>query len=424
MIIDKLSIINSAKDVLAANNAGGYTKPSLQLYPHQWNWDSAVIALGLSTYDIPAAQSEIRYLLKGQWKDGMIPQIVFHKEDPGYFPGPEFWQTRSSPIAPLVSTSGITQPPLLASILLKMHRRNPMYDFVREIYPSLFKWHRWMHVDRDADESGLTCLVHPWESGTDDAPRWLSVMHDIHPVNLPFYERQDDLRVDPDQRPNQEDYDCYVYLVDIVRRHKYNSRELLANSPFLVQDVMFNSILYSADGALRELAVELGEPTGEIDRWMEKVKCNFQNRFWDEERGLFYDYDVRNQRRIRINGAFTFMPFYANLCSKSQAERLINENWENPEKYKPGKGINYRSTTLSRSEPAWEAQRYWRGPIWIILNWLLMQGLENYGYKTLAEEVKNDSIELIAKSGFREYFDPCTGEGYGTTSFSWPAHWH
>ncbi len=32
-----------------------------------------------------------------------------------------------------------------------------------------------------------------------------------------------------------------------------------------------------------------------------------------------------------------------------------------------------------------------------------------------------DIIELVTKYGFREYFDPYKGVGYGTDSFSWTA---
>jgi hypothetical protein len=393
----------------------------LDLYPYQWNWDSAVIALALSNFDIAATQTEIRSLLKGQWQDGMVPQIIFHKVELNYFPGPEFWQTSEAPNAPKILTSGITQPPLLASMVRKIHLRHPMLDFVREVYPKLFAWHRWLHIDRDADGSGLVSLIHPWESGTDDAPRWLSVMQGINPVNLPPYKRMDNLLGDPGQRPNQVDYDRFVYLVDMFRQRKYDSKAILADSPFLVQDVLFNSILYRADLDLRALAEELGEPTGEINDWLSKMKQNFQERFWDEEKGLYFDYDLRNQHRIEINSVFTFAPMYANLCSEQQAQRMIAEHWQNPLEYGTGKKLVYQATTLSLSEPTWEPRRYWRGPIWIIINWLLLQGFNQYGYSNLAEELRQSSLRLMSKSGFREYYDPQDGTGCGTTSFSWPA---
>ena len=411
----------AAVQTLRANESGGYTKPSLNLYPYQWNWDSAVIALGLSHFDLPAAQMEIRSLLKGQWRDGMVPHIVFHKLDPNYFPGPDFWQTPGAPNAAEVLTSGITQPPLLASMVRQIHRKHPMLDFVREVYPKMLAWHRWMHTDRDADGSGLVCLVHPWESGTDDAPRWLSVMAGITPVDLPAYKRIDNTRVNPNQRPNQADYDRFVYLVDIFRRRKYDSKAILADSPFLVQDVLFNSILYRANLDLRALAEDLGEPTAEIDAWLAKMKDRFQERFWDEARGLYFDYDVRSQRRIEVNGVFTFAPLYANLCSPQQAQRLIAEHWRNPREYAPGGKLVYQATSLSLSEPAWESSRYWRGPVWIIINWLIQQGLDQYGFSSLAGDLRQSSLKLMTESGFYEYFDPITGAGCGTDAFSWSA---
>jgi glycogen debranching enzyme len=414
-------LYNAAIETLRLNDSGGYTKPSLNLYPYQWNWDSAVIALGLSNFDMDRAKTEIRSLLKGQWRNGMVPQIIFHKVSQNYFPGPDFWQTSESPNAPEILTSGITQPPLLASMILKIHQRHPMLDFVHEVYPKLLNWHRWMHVDRDADSSGLTCLVHPWESGTDDAPRWLSVMEGIKPVNLPPYKRVDNLRVDPSQRPNQEDYDRFIYLVDIFRQRKYESKAILRDSPFLVQDVLFNSILYRADLDLRTLADNLGEPTGEIDSWLSKMKQSFQEKFWDEKRGLYFDYDLRNHRRIEVNSIFTFLPMYANLCSEQQVQRMIEEHWRNLQEYGVGQGLIYQATTLSMSEPTWEPRRYWRGPVWIIINWLLFQGFSQYGYSDIAENLRQSSLNLIMKSGFREYYDPQDGTGCGTTSFSWPA---
>ena len=170
---------------------GAFTKPAPRQYPHQWNWDAAVIALGLSHFDLPRALQEIRSLLAGQWKDGMVPHILYHTGASDYLPDPDFWQTQGSPDAPALQTSGITQPPLAATVVRMIHERTPAPDFVREVFPGLLRWHRWFHTARDADGSGLACLIHPWESGTDDSPRWLQAIAGITPVDLPPYRRRD-----------------------------------------------------------------------------------------------------------------------------------------------------------------------------------------------------------------------------------------
>jgi hypothetical protein len=108
----------SAREILQANDRGGYTVPTGGLYPFQWNWDSCLVALGWAAFDEARAWQEIETLFGAQWDDGMLPHIVFHRPDPGYFPGPEVWRTGRTP-----ATSGITQPPVAASCVRRMLER-------------------------------------------------------------------------------------------------------------------------------------------------------------------------------------------------------------------------------------------------------------------------------------------------------------
>jgi len=398
-----------------------FTKPGPRQYPHQWNWDSAVIALGLSHYDLPRALIEIRSLISGQWRDGMIPHVVYHLTPSDYFPYPAFWQIENSPHAPSVATSGITQPPLLASMIRAIHARTPIPDFIREIYPALLRWHRWLHTARDVDQSGFACLIHPWESGTDDSPRWLAAMAAITPTDVPQFRRGDTKHVAAAERPHHADYERFVHLIDVFRRHRYEPSALLTQSPFLVQDILFNSILYRADDDLRALALEITQPSDEIDSWLKKMRANFDARFWDETRHLYFDYNARAQTPIRVNTAMTFAPLYAGLITAERAAQLIDEHWLNPAEYGKGEPVHYALTSTSQSEAAWEARRYWRGPVWIVYNWLMIVGLKRYGYHDLADLLRHDSLTLIARSGFCEYYDPRDGSGCGSPDFSWPA---
>jgi len=185
------SLLDRAISVLRSNDTGVFTKPGPHQYPHQWNWDSALIALGLSHFDLPRAQMEIRALLSGQWLDGMLPHVVYHDVPSDYFPPAVFWQIENSPHAPGVPASGITQPPLLTTVVQRIDSRLPMPGFVHEVYPALLRWHRWLHTARDADGSGLACIIHPWESGTDDSPRWLNLLAAMRPEAVPEFQRGD-----------------------------------------------------------------------------------------------------------------------------------------------------------------------------------------------------------------------------------------
>jgi glycogen debranching enzyme len=65
--------------------------------------------------------------------------------------------------------------------------------------------------------------------------------------------------------------------------------------------------------------------------------------------------------------------------------------------------------------------RYWRGPVWININWFLAQGLDRYGYEDHAGRLQRAIVSLCQDEGFYEYFDPLTGAGHGSDLFSWTA---
>ena len=116
-------LVNTSKNILEENQFGKATKPAPGLYPHQWNWDSCFIAIGVSHYDEERAQQEIKSLVDAQWSNGMISHIIFNNESESYFPGPEYWQSGISKYAPFnFQTSGITQPPIISYAALKVYK--------------------------------------------------------------------------------------------------------------------------------------------------------------------------------------------------------------------------------------------------------------------------------------------------------------
>jgi mannosylglycerate hydrolase len=105
-------VLRQAKTVLNFNWMGEYTMPGPRLYPHQWSWDSALIAIGYSHYNQGRATSGLSHLFEAQWKNGLLPQIVFNPDFDNYFPGPNFWHATESPDSPRDrQTSGVVMPP-------------------------------------------------------------------------------------------------------------------------------------------------------------------------------------------------------------------------------------------------------------------------------------------------------------------------
>ncbi|MEM8915566.1 MAG: hypothetical protein AAGC83_07000, partial [Pseudomonadota bacterium] len=163
-----------AIEILKGNDLGGFTIPTKGLYPYQFNWDSAFVALGFATFDRDRAWTELETLLDAQWSNGMVAHIVFRQNDPDYFPGPDVWRT---PVDP--PTSGHSQPPVVASVvrqIFEMGDRSADLPRLKAIFPKLMAWHRWFHSARDPDGQGIIGITHPWESGRDNAPDWDSGM--------------------------------------------------------------------------------------------------------------------------------------------------------------------------------------------------------------------------------------------------------
>jgi hypothetical protein len=209
-------LVAQAAKILHRNDMEGWTRAAPSLYPHQWSWDSAFIAIGLAHLDTRRAAQELRTLFAHQWKTGKVPHIVFNPKAPpeSYFPGADHWAcAASSPDAPPAPpyTSCLCQPPVHAIAALRIWEVAGREDekafaeataFLREIYPRLFAWHRYLATFRDPERSGLVTIYHPWASGTDNSPRWDGALAAVEVGEMSTYPRYDLQHVaDPSERP-------------------------------------------------------------------------------------------------------------------------------------------------------------------------------------------------------------------------------
>lgn len=420
------NLIAAAQAVLAGNWMGASTKPAPHLYPHQWSWDAAFIAIGYAHYNQQRAEMELRSLFAAQWSNGLVPQIVFHPEAQGYFPGPDAWGLRADPRIPAAQlTSGIVQPPVHATAALHIyhHAANQAQarQFLAEIYPQLCAWHAYLHRERDPHAEGLVYVRHPWESGMDNSPLWDAALARISlaPGDVPPYQRQDIGHINADERPLTTDYDRYLYLMQIFQRHAYNEAAIAADCPYLIQDVLFNSLLCRGDSDLAAIARILGaDPQPLEDRAARTAKA-IETKLWSEQHGAYLGYDMVQQEAIPALVSGNFGPLFARTPSAERAQRLYA--LLNSAAFAPQGGSLAPIASYNRSAPDYAPNRYWRGPIWININWLIYHGLRNYGFADYAAWVRQRTLDLIATQGFYEYFNPETGQGLGTHDFSWTA---
>lgn len=423
--------LRTAKSILRRNWTGSYTMPSATLYPHQWNWDSGFIAIGYSHYDTERAIRELTSLFEGQWDNGMLPHIVFNPRRLGeYFPEPDFWQAETSPNAPKDKmTSGITMPPVHGMAVMKIFENAPgqerekVRDFLEWIYPRLLRMHRYFYEERNPDGSGLVYIRHPWESGMDNSPMWDKVMGDweLSKPEVPAYERRDLSKgVSSEMRPRDRDYDRFVYLLDLFRRHHYDESAISRDSPFLVYGPLFNSILCASNEALVRIADILHEDTREPQQWYELTRKAIGERLYNPEQGIFNFYDLNKRVIVDVETAAGFIPLLCGAATKDQAERIY-EYLNSRSFCALHQGNCFTIPNYDTRKEDFDRLNYWKGPVWININWLLMKGLRRYGYHQKADSVAKDILQLPIRFGFYEYFDSFDGRGYGSENFSWTA---
>jgi Trehalase len=426
-----IDLQKQAQAVLQLNWRDGYTIPSARLYPFQWNWDAGFIALGWSYTNMGYAMAEIDNMFKGQWENGMLPHINFFKPDDNYFPGAQVWQTDNLPHGPKhIATSGITQPPVFGFIVQRMHDFQSSHSaewkaFLKNIFPKIVAFHRYLYTHRDPLNEGLVYIQHNWESGTDNSPVWDDILEgmDISNARDVAALRRDNKNVDAAERPTDENYKRYISLVDLFAKLQYDDAAIAATSPFLVQDVLFNSMLVKSNEGLIAIARYLGEDDTAIVQWNEKTKAAINSKLWNEEAGFYFAYDLRNERSIPIKTSSGFMPLFAGVATAQHAAKVVdhlatsfspNERWK-------------LCISTAANEAAFNPVKYWRGPVWINLNWMLYHGLLRYGQQELAGRLKADTLYLVEQHGFYEYFDgrpagiSLAERGIGADLFSWSA---
>ena len=416
--------IRAALAQLRANDVGTFVKPAERQYPHQWNWDAALVALGLGPHDPERARLEVRSLLRGAWRNGMVPHILYHLGASDYRPDPAFWRTADHHPAGL-PTSGLSQPPILASCLHRLHALAPTteraawHDFLAETYPSVLAWHRWWHTARDPDGRGLVAIVHPWESGTDDAPRFVPALARLRPTAVPEFVRGDRTHVAAAERPSDDDYARFVHLIDRYRALGWDPDAIWREAPFRVVDPFLNAVLHRADGDLAEVARLLGEPTDEIEAWRDAGRLAYQG-LWSDEAGTFLAWDDRAGAPLPSSGVAGFAALWGRLATPAQVDAL-RAAFDDPAAYAPVDPAGVRLATVRRDDPLFMPRRYWRGPVWIVTNWMVADGFDAAGMRDAAATLRRDALALTRRHGFHEHYDPTDGTPGGARGFSWSA---
>ncbi|AEF42851.1 glucosylglycerate hydrolase [Hoyosella subflava] len=420
--------------LLRGNDLGTMTSAAPRLYPHMWSWDAAFVAIGLAPLSVERAVVELDTLLSAQWRNGMIPHIVFANGVDGYFPGPARWGCRDlAANAPLgMQTSGITQPPVHAIAVQRIldhsrrHGRTTRAiaeEFLDRRWPDLVRWHRWLAHARDTSENGRITLFHGWESGMDNSPRWDTAYANVIAGAVPAYTREDLAHVtDAAQRPTNREYDRYLWLLEEMKTARYEDTELSATMSFAVEDVFVSAVFSMACEILAIIGEDHSKPHSdvrELHYWAERFRKGVISTT-DQRSGAARDYDLRGGTWIATDTIAIFAPLISGGLDR-EAERALLRTFEGP-KFCGHPDLRYAvPPSTSPVSKDFRPFEYWRGPIWPVMTWLFSWVFARRGWAERAHLLRSEGLRQASDGSFAEYYEPFTGNPLGSMQQSWTA---
>ena len=257
----------------------------------------------------------------------------------------------------------VTKPPLIAWAAWKIYELNHDAEFLNEIYEPLVRWNHWWFEHNDTDGDGLCEYRHPFSSGLDDSPLW----DDGMPVTSP-------------------DLNTYLCL-----QHEALSKIALV-------------IGADDDAAMWALRADA-------------IVVRMIDALWDEEAGLFWA--RRAGVRIKVRTPFNLFPLLTGRLPPAIADRLV-AHLADPHEF----WSRYPVPTVALDDPKFDPWQMWRGPTWVNVNYLLIEGLARAGYTEMAHELRRRTLELIAsQDDIYEYYHPVSGENppKAASLFGWSA---
>jgi len=263
------------------------------LYPFQWTWDAAFVALG------PAASVRLPPNTNSVRCSGRRGTIACW---PTSFPGTPrgiFGASRSGASTP-TRRRAPSPSRRWSPRAHRLYERTGDDAFREAVRPALDRHLSWWVRERAVD--GLVAVRHPWGTGMDDSPAWTPALAAFDPPEIApglAYERADRKPTAlAAQRPIDWDDDHYVALVRQGRRLDWDEHSLRAGCPFRVGDPLTNAIFVRACEALAALHAA-GD--GRASRWREQAvrsRRTIRGCLWDDSLGTFVACDRVSDRPL------------------------------------------------------------------------------------------------------------------------------
>lgn len=408
----KQDLIAKAKTIFSGNVFEGYSAwknsnysfiaPAKKEYTFQWLWDTGFHAIVLSHFDTEWAKREIRTFLLSQYKDGFLPHIIFW----GNKRRLPHWAYIESALSIRPKTTAITQPPVFGLSVENIYKQDKDKDFLREVLPKLALYHRWLLYNRDTDRDYLLSIISPNESGMDELP--------VFQVAAGYTGLQT-ARLH------------YVYRRGDILNHRYffNSQKILEKDYFNVEELLFNCVFIESSRAISRLFREIDNKMESkfFEQIADRAEKSLLEKCWDKEEGIFYSLYSKSEKKAKVKTVASLLPLFLDGLKGDKLKQLVSKHLLNPDEF----WTNYPIPSVAKNEPYYvpgdtpfyQVKLLWRGPTWIATNWFVVKGLRKHGLHKEADFIVGKMLDMIQKHGFREYYNPETGEGYRRQNFGW-----
>ena len=412
---DWKSLKQTAREVYARNRVEidglVFHMPSYKQYRYLFGWDSGWHAIALTRFEPELAKKEVLALCAMSCEDGRIPhQIGFKQATSSANPITAIGDQMIKNMFDENFRSWLIDPPSYMVSAEKIYNLTQDKAFVRQALPALEKCGEYLTTTRDLFGDGLPCIIHPWESGTDNTPCYDQALKLNFKTPLGALKRMN----------------LYPHLLDRWAKLGWDIKKIAEQNVFVFEDLTVISITIRGIVSLARLNQALGR-SEKTRYWQKKAEKMIETLFkihWDEKAGIFFSrYDLKEPKLAKRKTLASLLPAFTGLVPEKIARRMIEEHLFNPEEFWDTYIISFNSRDeLAREKIYFEDLLLWRGHcIWCNFNWMMCETLLEYGYSEPARELTRRFALMILAEGFREFYDYRNGEGKGARNFTWPA---
>jgi putative isomerase len=324
-------------------------------------WDTYFAGLMAGIDNKEIAYANVIEITREHTEDGFVPNVAAYNANKSY--------DRS-------------QPPVGAMVAWRLFEKFGDKWFLKEIFDDMLTWNEWWHKSRIVADKylawGTEPDTHRVDSKTNDGRKRSSLESGLD--NSPMYE--------------DIPYDESTHTLKLA-------------------DAGLMGMYIGDCHALANMARELGRHS---DAEALQKRADFYTEscadLWNEKAGIYQNLRTDTGEHSPRMAPCNFYPLMGKVATQQQAERMMNEHFYNADEF----WGEWMIPSCNRNDPAFNDQRYWRGPIWGPMNMLVYMGLVHYDLPKARKDLADKSAHVLLKE-WREHkhvhenYNSINGEG-------------